>query len=155
MYTVRSNYYTIANRQPWKTRINHINQARSDIINKAKICRAHILWDVLYMNWGLVMMTSSNGNISALLALCAGNSPVSGEFPAQRPVTRSFDVFFDLRLNKQLSEQSCGWWFERPSRSLWCHSNDWGLVCQRQVSRVGTSNYDPQWCNFHSACVTF
>ena len=35
---------------------------------------------------------------SALLALCAGNSPVSGEFFAQRPVTRSFDVFFDLRL---------------------------------------------------------
>ena len=36
---------------------------------------------------------------SALLAICAGNSPVTGEFPAQRPVTRSFDVFFDLRLN--------------------------------------------------------
>ena len=33
---------------------------------------------------------------SALLAICAGNSPVSGEFPAQRPVTRSFDAFFDL-----------------------------------------------------------
>ena len=33
---------------------------------------------------------------SALLAICAGNSPVSGEFPAQRPVTRSFDVFFDV-----------------------------------------------------------
>ena len=39
---------------------------------------------------------------SALLALCAGNSPVSGEFPSQRPVSLSFDVFFDLRLNKQL-----------------------------------------------------
>ena len=37
---------------------------------------------------------------SALLAICAGNSPVLGEFPAQRPVTRSFDAFFDLRLNK-------------------------------------------------------
>ena len=37
---------------------------------------------------------------SALLALCAGNSPVNGEFPAQMPVTRGFDVFFDLRLNK-------------------------------------------------------
>ena len=37
--------------------------------------------------------------VSALLAICAGNSPVSGEFPAQRPVTRSFDIFFDLRLN--------------------------------------------------------
>ena len=39
---------------------------------------------------------------SALLALCAGISPISGEFPAQRPVTRSFDIFFDLRLNKRL-----------------------------------------------------
>ena len=43
---------------------------------------------------------------SALLAICAGNSPVTGEFPAQRPVTRSFDVFFDLRLNERLSKQS-------------------------------------------------
>ena len=51
---------------------------------------------------------------SALLAICAGNSPVPGEFPAQRPVTRSFDVFFDLRLNKRLSIQSWGWWFETP-----------------------------------------
>ena len=51
------------------------------------------------------MMTSSNGNISVLLAFFVGNSPVTGEFPAQRPVTRSFDAFFDLRLDKQLSEQ--------------------------------------------------
>ena len=41
---------------------------------------------------------------SALLAFCAGNSPVYGEFPAQRPVTRSFDIFY-LRLNQQLSKQ--------------------------------------------------
>ena len=41
------------------------------------------------------MMTSSNVNIYRLLAICAGNSPVTGEFPAQRPATRSFDVFFD------------------------------------------------------------
>ena len=45
----------------------------------------------------------------ALLAICVGNSPVTGEFPAQRPVMWSFDVFFDLRLNKQLSKQSGGW----------------------------------------------
>ena len=49
---------------------------------------------------------------SASLTLCAGNSPVAGEFPAQSPVTRSFDGFFGLRLNKRLSEQSWGWWFE-------------------------------------------
>ena len=41
---------------------------------------------------------------SALLAICAGNSPVTGEFPAKRPVSQSFDVFFDLRLNKRLSD---------------------------------------------------
>ena len=43
---------------------------------------------------------------SALLTICAGNSPVPGEFPSQRPVTRSFDVFFNLHLNKRLSKQS-------------------------------------------------
>ena len=61
---------------------------------------------------------------SALLALCAWNSPVSGEFSAQRPVTRSFDVFFDLRVNKRFSKQSWGWWFETLSRSLWRHRNE-------------------------------
>ena len=60
---------------------------------------------------------------SALLAICAGNSLVTGEFPTQRPVTRSFDVFFGLRLNKRLSKQSWGWWFETPSRPLWRHCN--------------------------------
>ena len=40
------------------------------------------------------------------------------------PVTRSFDIFFDLCLNKWLSKQSWGWWFEMPSCSLWCHFND-------------------------------
>ena len=60
---------------------------------------------------------------SALLAICAGNSPVSGEFPVQRPVTRGFDVFFDLRLNERLSKHSWGWWLETLSRPLWRHSN--------------------------------
>ena len=64
---------------------------------------------------------------SALLALCAGNSPVSGEFTAQRPVTRSFDVFFDLRLIKWLSKHSRGWWFETLSRPLWRHCNAMGF----------------------------
>ena len=48
---------------------------------------------------------------------------VTGEIPSQRPVTGSFDVFFDLRLNWPLSKQSAGWWFETPSRSLWRHCN--------------------------------
>ena len=66
---------------------------------------------------------------SALLAICAGNSPVPGEFPTQRPVTRSFDVYFDLRPTKRLSKQYRGWWFETLSPPLWRHRNGCGLFC--------------------------
>ena len=70
------------------------------------------------------MMTSLNGNIPSLLALlCAGNSPFTSEFPSQPPVTRSFNVFFDLRLNKRLSKQSRRRWFETSPHSLWRHCN--------------------------------
>ena len=72
------------------------------------------------------MMTSSNGNIFRVTGFCAGNSPVTagnspvtGEFPSHRPLTRSFDAFFDLRLSKRLSKQSRRRWFETPSLSLW------------------------------------
>ena len=60
------------------------------------------------------MMTSSNGNMFRVTGFCSGNSPVTagspvtGEFLSHRPVTRSFDVFFDLRLNKRLSKQDAG-----------------------------------------------
>ena len=56
-----------------------------------------------------------------LLAFCAGNSPVTSNFPSQRPVTRSFHVFFDLRLNKRLHKQSWGWWFETPAHQISRH----------------------------------
>ena len=75
--------------------------------------------DLVFFSWWRHQMET----FSALLALCAGYSPATGEFPSQRPVTRSFDVFFDLRLNKSWSKQSWGWWFETPSRSLWRHCN--------------------------------
>ena len=45
------------------------------------------------------------------------------KIPAQRPVTRSLDVSFDLCLNKRLSKQWWGWWLETPSRTLWRHCN--------------------------------
>ena len=80
------------------------------------------------------MMTSSK-TFSALLAFCAGNSPITGEFPAQRPVTMSFGVFFDLRLNKRLSKQSWGWWSETPSRSLWRHCNE-EMISESQQNKA-------------------
>ena len=66
-----------------------------------------------------IMMTS----FSPLLNFCAGNSPVTGEFHAQRPVTRSIDALLDLCLNKRLSKQSWGWWFETPAPPEWRHCN--------------------------------
>ena len=69
-------------------------------------------------------MTSSNGNILRVTGPLCGNSPATGEFPSQKPVTRIFDVLFDLRLNKRQSKQSWGWWFETPSQSLCYHRND-------------------------------
>ena len=80
------------------------------------------------------MMTSSNGNIFRV-----GYWPfvrgIHRSFPAQRPVTRNFDVSFDLRLNKRLSKQSWGWWFETPSHPLWRHRNVkcWFCVASEQL----------------------
>ena len=88
------------------------------------LCRTFLSW------WRHQM-----GTFSALLALCVGNSPVIGDFPSQRPVTRSFDVFFNLRLNKQLSKQSWGRWFETPSRPLWRHCNEWLLWGENYLDR--------------------
>ena len=73
---------------------------------------------------------------SALLVLCAGNSPVNCKFPLQRPVTRSFDIFFDLCLNKRLSRQSWGWCFETPSypydvRAMWHAGSRYMFSCEK------------------------
>ena len=73
--------------------------------------------------WKTCMMTSSKGNIFRVTCPLCGEFTDPGEFPTKRPVTRSFDVFFDLRLNKRLSKQLRDWWFETQSWSLWRHGN--------------------------------
>ena len=72
---------------------------------------------------------------SALLALCAGNSPVTGEFPSQRPVMRSFDVFFDLRLNKRLSNHR-----EADDLRRYCAHYD-VIVMYQQKGNSGNNNH--------------
>ena len=71
-------------------------------------------------------MTSSNGNSFRFTGPLCGECTGTDEFPAQRPMTRSFDVFFDLRPNKRLSTQSWSWWFKTPSWSSWRHCNGMG-----------------------------
>ena len=77
---------------------------------------------------------------SALLALCVGNSLANGKFPSQRPVTPSFDVFFDLHLNKRVNKESIIWWFETPLCSFWRHCYDYDDYYQFLVVE-----YDSIW----------
>ena len=63
--------------------------------------------------------------------------------PSQRPVTRSFDVFFDRYLNNRLRKQSWGWWFETPSCSLWRHSDVIGFYSDFLLSS-STRKYESQ-----------
>ena len=67
------------------------------------------------------MMASSNGNISCIAGPLRVETTGHWWFHSQSPVTRSFDVFFDLHLNKRFTKQPRRWRFETPSRSLWCH----------------------------------
>ena len=84
------------------------------------------------------MTTSSNGNIFRV------TGPLCGEFTGHRwiPRTKASDAelwcFFDLRLNKRLSKQSLGWWFDTPSHPLWRH-------CNRHVCHAGLQ-YDHPSC---------
>ena len=91
------------------------------------ICLSILNYTKIQERWVIEIhiMTSSNGNIFRV------TDHLCGEIPPQRPVTRSFDVFFDLRLNKRLSKQSWGWWFETLSRPLWPHCNDLNRVWYR------------------------
>ena len=107
--------------QPYKCQVTSNTQTEVVVLfpnSNARILTKHDTCNIIRLWWRHQMET-----FNALLAICAGNSPVPGEFPTQRPVMRSFDVCFDLRLDKRLSKQWWGWWFEMLSRPFWRHSN--------------------------------
>ena len=87
--------------------------------NHFEICQVSVVMICCDETWHCQWWRHQMEKLSALLAICARNSPVIGEFPSQRPAIGSFDVFFDLHPSNQLSKQSLGWWFETPLRSLW------------------------------------
>ena len=69
-----------------------------------------------------------------ILATCAGNSLVADEFPAQRPVTRSFIVFFDLRLNKRFS-------LTIITKKMTCIKNHHGVNCGTDICEESRSSW--------------
>ena len=80
-------------------------------------------------------MMTSNGNIFRVTGPLCGEFTGPGEFPTQRPVMRSFDVFFDLRLNKRIGKQPRGWWFVAPTWLLWRQCNDNHRKCKTHRHR--------------------
>ena len=121
-----------------------------------------------YLDDGIyIMMTSSNGNI-----FCVTSCEFTGHrwIPLTKPVTRSFQVFFDLRLNKRLSKQAWGWLFETTSCWLWHHSNimhapvkpnaTWGVIhtakcckCNFFCQREPGFTFPSYACSFKSICM--
>ena len=105
------------------SKLNDAGWLREGSIRKMQTAWCHFSMKILPYYHMTTWWRHQMETFAALPALCVGNSPITGEFPAQRPVTRSFDVFCDLCLNKRLSKQSWGWWFETPSGSVWRHYN--------------------------------
>ena len=123
--------------------------------------RRHTLgWLLLVFSWWCHLLET----FFALLAICAGNSPVPGEFPTQSPVTRSFDICFDRCLNIRFSKQLSPQWFETQSRhtlgwlllvfALWRHqmetfsallaicAGNWPVPGEFPTQRPVTRNFD-------------
>ena len=67
----------------------------------------------------IAIMTSSIEIFTALLAICVGNSPITGEFPSQRPVTRNLDVLIYAWTNGWINNRDAG----DLRRVLWRHCN--------------------------------
>ena len=117
--------------------MNISHTCRSIRPSSVQIMACHLFGSSHFLNLKLPLVTNLDNTwwrhqmatFSALLAFWVRNSLVTGEFPSQRPVMRSSDVFFHLRLNKRLNKQSWGWWFQTPSLSLWRHSmkSQWNL----------------------------
>ena len=90
---------------------------------------------------------------SALLAPCEGN-PTRG-LPSQRPVTRSFHVFFDLRLNKRLNKQSRCRWFETPWWSLWRRGNALAKIMMARFTDAYTYATRLRWIDTYNRACTY
>ena len=90
---------------------------------------------------------------SSLLCLCEVNPPVTGGFPSLRPVTRSFDVVFNLCLNnKWLSKQSKRRRFETSSRALWCHCSDSPMMPRNLLCLIVLPSHNDLNCS-SSSCL--
>ena len=119
----------------WLIQRTKCNKEQPDVNSKSS-CKLSLVQDVPMESW----WRHQRETFFPYLALCEGNSSVTGEFPSQRLVMQSFDVFLNLCLNKRLSKPWRRRWFETPSHSLWHHCNDNGGTLQQVMSIVKRNN---------------
>ena len=146
---------------PWKSINKHIKWGKSSddtilgLLSRWLIFKS--LWPSAF-TWihRSGMMTSSNGNIFRVTGPLCGEFIGPGEFPPQKPVTRSFDVFLDLRLNKRLSKQWWGWWFETSSWSSLRQCNG-STIVQAMLCCLTATNYylNLWWLRINEAFLAF
>ena len=153
MYRLREEIYEICT---VTLLVSHSPQKSVCVFGKKVLIFAFLLTIAMWHYKALFMMTSSNGNSFRVTGHLCGEFTGPRWIPTQRPVTRGFDVFFDLRPDKQLSKQSWGWWFETPSHSRlhrWSHPTDYngcnylsmlGLKLNH-VSKSGSRNHIYSW----------
>ena len=116
-------------------------------VNSITNYKSKDIWSFSFTIWWRHQMET----FSVLLALCGGNLPVTIWYPSQRPVMRSYGIFFYLRLNKRLNKQSRRRWFETPSRSFWRHHNEYEpkhAVCNMPSANMAIPTYAIY--NFHN-----
>ena len=121
---------------------------------KGRARNSHHLVEVHCSHYGNQrnVMTSSNGSISCVTGPLCGEFTGQGEFPSQRPVTRSFDVFFDQRLSKRLNNSCTHRWFETPSWLLWLHCNECGPCLALLFSHL---NLAGEWLSVSILCFRY
>ena len=146
LFLVSEPNWTEANKPSWVSALLMYLCMCLCILNKNILSWVELSW-IMYQH----LMTSSNGNIFRVTGPLCGEFTGPGEFPTQRPVMRSYDVFFDLRLNKPLSKQPWGWWFETSSWSLWRQCNDFthiGISQMFTICSVIDVEKSPSVCPF-------
>ena len=128
------------NKYEYMLTLSFISKSRH-LANQQYLSRCHLSW------WRHQIEA-----FSELLALCAGNWPVTGEFPSQRASDAELWCFFDVGHNKQLNQPSSCWWFEAPCRPLWRHFNvNWEQMCSSVTLLIWKSfmyhDMKELWCD--------
>ena len=161
-YQIQNQGEGLANHNPWVSRpaLKYHTESRNNYIRLRLIfffsqtneIPAIVIeinhFTALSSHWSFTWCRHQMETFSALLALCDGNTPFTGVFPWQRPVTQGIDVFFDLRLNKRLSEHSIRRWLRR-------HRAHYDITAMKPRALISWQQPGVYWCKLKLNTVCY